>query len=88
MFEYSSEDLDTGIAEVDAIETKYSQDLLEYQFQLEDDTIFLLEDGGSLIKEDFSTTIEPIDNTDFSSLLTVEGILDFSESNPFGEIGG
>ena len=88
LFEYSSEDLDTGIAEVDAIETKYSQDLLEYQFQLEDDSLFLLEDGGSLIKEDFSTTIEPIDNTDFSSLLTVEGILDFSESNPFGEIGG
>ena len=32
LFEYSSEDIDTGIAEIDAIETKYSQDMLEYQF--------------------------------------------------------
>ena len=88
LFEYRSEDLDTGITEIDAIETKYSQDLLEYQFQMETGELLLLEDGGSLIKEDFSTNIEPIDNTDFSNLLTVEGILDFSENNPFGEIGG
>ena len=88
LFEYSSEDLNTGITDIDAIETKYSQDLLEYQFQMETGELLLLEDGGSLIKEDFSTTIEPIDNTDFSNLLTVEGILDFSERNPFGEIGG
>ena len=89
MFEYSSEDLDTGIATIDAIETKYSQDMLEYQFKKEDGGLFLKEDGGSLITEAYQTSVsEPIDNADFDNLLTLEGILDFSESNPFGEIGG
>ncbi len=89
LFEYSSEDIDTGIAEIDAIETKYSQDMLEYQFQIEDGSLFLKEDGGSLITEAYQTTVsEPIDNADFDNLITLEGILDFSETNPFGEIGG
>jgi len=89
LFEYSSEDLDTGIATIDAIETKYSQDMLEYQFKKEDGGLFLKEDSGSLITEAYQTSVsEPIDNADFDNLLTTEGILDFSESNPFGEIGG
>jgi hypothetical protein len=89
LFEYSSEDIDTGIAEIDAIETKYSQDMLEYQFKLESGDLFLKEDGGSLITEAYQTKVsEPIDNKDFDDILTLEGILDFSETNPFGEIGG
>ena len=47
------------------------------------------EDSGSLITEAYQTSVsEPIDNADFDNLLMTEGILDFSESNPFGEIGG
>ena len=89
LFEYSSEDIDTGVAEIDAIETKYSQDMLEYQFKLESGDLLLKEDTGSLITEAYQTTVsEPIDNADFDNLITLEGILDFSESNPFGEIGG
>lgn len=89
LYEYSSEDLDTGIATIDAIETKYSQDMLEYQVKLETGDLFLKEDGGSLITELYQTAVsEPIDNADFDNLITLEGILDFSESNPFGEIGG
>lgn len=89
LFEYSSEDIDTGIAEIDAIETKYSQDMLEYQVKLESGDLFLKEDGGSLITEAYQTKVsEPIDNKDFDDILTLEGILDFSETNPFGEIGG
>ena len=87
MFEYSSEDIRTGIAEIDGIEEKYSQDMLEYQLQMENGDLLLKEDGGSLIKENYSTNIEPIDNVDFDNLITLEGILDFSEKNPFGEIG-
>ena len=42
----------------------------------------------SIIKEDFAVNkSEPIDNADFDNLVTLEGILDFSEKNPFGEIG-
>ncbi len=87
LFEYSSEDLDTGITTIDSLETKYSQDMLEYQMLQEDGTLILNETNGSIIKEDYSVTQEPIDNADFDNLVTLEGILDFSEKNPFGEIG-
>jgi len=88
LFEYSSEDLDTGITLIDGIETKYSQDMLEYQINLEDGGLFLKEDTGSLILESYQTAaIEPIDNLDFDNINFLEGILDFSEKNPFGEIG-
>ena len=88
LFEYSSEDLDTGITTIDSIETKYSQDMLEYQMMLEDGSLMLNETSGSIINESYNTNVmEPIDNTDFDNLITLEGILDFSEKNPFGEIG-
>ena len=87
LFEYSSEDLDTGITTIDSLETKYSQDMLEYQMLQEDGTLILNETNGSIIKEDYSVTQEPIDNAHFDNLVTLEGILDFSEKNPFGEIG-
>lgn len=88
LFEYSSEDLDTGITTIDGIETKYSQDMLEYQLQLEDGSLWLKEDTGSIINESYQTNAsEPIDNLDFDNIQFLEGILDFSEKNPFGEIG-
>lgn len=88
LFEYSSEDLDTGIATIDTIETTYSQDMLEYQMLLEDGGLWLKEDTGSIINEQYQTSKhEPIDNLDFDRIQFLEGILDFSEKNPFGEIG-
>ena len=88
LFEYSSEDMATGIEAIDGIETKYSQDMLEYQLKTEDNYLLLKEDSGSLISEAYQTSVsEPIDNQDFDNLLTLEGILDFSEGNPFGEVG-
>jgi hypothetical protein len=88
LFEYSSEDLDTGITEIDAIETKYSQDMLEYQLLGENGDLILNETNGCIINESYNTaTSEPIDNVDFDNIVTLEGILDFSERNPFGEIG-
>ena len=87
LFEYSSEDLDTGITLIDGIETTYSQDMLEYQLQLEDGGLWLKEDSGSIINEGYQIKSEPIDNADFDNLNFLEGILDFSEKNPFGEIG-
>ena len=62
--------------------------MLEYQINLEDGGLFLKEDTGSLILESYQTAaIEPIDNLDFDNINFLEGILDFSEKNPFGEIG-
>ena len=130
-FEYSSEDLDTGIAEIDSIETDNSLDQLSHQMTLESATtfteFFALEQGtpsdGQLILEDsllgdkiLSETVDntgsivmennvedadasyiiletyrvdTIDETAQNDLFDSEEdtILDFTESNPFGDAG-
>jgi len=93
-FEYASEVIDTGIAEIDAIETDNSLDMLSHQMTLEDGS-------GSLILEnavegaaasyiiletyDIATIDENSQNEDFE--LADDNILDFTESNPFGDAG-
>lgn len=88
LFEYSSEVIETGITELDAVTEEDSLDMLIYQFLLQDNTLFLLEDFSSLILESYSTVGSDVqtDSEDFKNFNTVEDILDFSEVNPFGEI--
>ena len=98
-FEYSSERIDTGIAEIDSTEDSLSTDTMNFQFSLENETgSFVIEsDIGKieyLINEGFSmSTQQPVDQglifeeqagTTTSS--TTDDILDFSERNPFGEV--
>ena len=121
-FEYSSEDLDTGITEIDAIETANSLDQLVYQItmeqsstttyneglELEDGTgnleqegstdnligenetggdQIVLETGDYIIQEAFK--VDTVDENAMNDFFEKEDddILDFSESNPFGDIG-
>jgi len=138
-FEYSSEDLDTGIKEIDAIETAYTLDALGFQLALEQTTTFnqgislednsglvgLFESGsvsfysgssssdtivgeneelnGAIIAENLADTGDPEyiiqeeyvvgdmsrDKTAQNELFDVldDTILDFTESNPFGDAG-
>jgi len=87
LFVYSSEVLDTGTDADDIMETN-SLDMLRYQFLLEDGGLFTLEDASTMILEEYSSqkTNANTDNEDFANLNSVEGILDFSERNPFGEL--
>ena len=137
-FEYSQEAIDTGITEIDVIESETSTSTSEYQFTLEQSSTYnegleindtvntfgvLLEetDGDQIIMEDETTsagdniilenaadTGEPqylvqetyiIGNRDSSDTLIKEAqnelfdalddtVLDFSETNPFGDAGG
>ena len=136
LYDYSSEIIDTGISDIDAIETEQSQDALIYQFTLEqssavneeirlehgtDDDVaagLLLEetDGDNIVGETDSTSIgesilleQAADSGDDSYLIQEDYIvgdfdqdktsqnemfeaksrtvLDFSESNPFGDVG-
>ena len=135
LYDYSSEIIDTGISDIDAIETEQSQDTLIYQFTLEQssavneeirletgtddlDTGLLLEetDGDNIVGESDSTSVgESIlleqaadsgdnqyliqedyivgdfdqDKTSQNELFEVKSrtVLDFSESNPFGDAG-
>lgn len=96
-FIYSSEILDTGIIGIDTIEDTRSLDMFNYELQLEDESgTLLLENGFKLIKEDYTLadtssvtttgqSIEPFArNDDFG--LTADDIIDFSATNPFGEV--
>ena len=129
-FEYSSEVLDTGIADIDVIEDKRSVDELQWQFigeiasgviynekiglgwgtvmatgpgdlLLEDDSYvlcqdetgfdaILLEDSGEgyeffIINEAFTIkTQDPLSDNSFLDTQALS-ILDFTETNPFGE---
>ena len=136
LYDYSSEIIDTGISDIDAIESEQSQDALIYQFTLEqsssvtedirleygtDDDVasgLLLEetDGDNILGESDSTSVgESIlleqaadsgddayliqedyivgdfdqDKTAQNELFEIKSrtILDFSESNPFGDVG-
>ena len=130
-FEYSSEELDTGIAAIDAIETDNSLDQLSHQMTLENATtfneFFALEEGtpsdgklkledsllgdkiisetvdniGSIVMENSvegaeadyiileTYRVDTIDETAQNDLFDSEEdtILDFTESNPFGDAG-
>ena len=130
-FEYSSEELDTGIAEIDAIEDANSLDQLSHQMTLENATTFtenfaleqgtpsdgllVLEDSllgdniisesvdniGSIVLENNvegalasyiileTSRVDTIDEGAQNDLFDSEEdtILDFTESNPFGDAG-
>ena len=130
-FEYGSEELDTGIAAIDSIETDNSLDQLSHQMTLENATtfneFFALETGtpsegqlrledsllgdkiisetvdniGSIVMENSvegaeadyiileTYRVDTIDETAQNDLFDSEEdtILDFTESNPFGDAG-
>jgi len=130
LFDYGSEELDTGITEIDAISDDLSIASSEYQLTLENASIvgqpltldifgytldfadvtldssivsegddpasygesILLETGGDeyIISEDYYIGDGVIDKTAQNDLFDDldDTVLDFSESNPFGDAGG
>ena len=126
LFEYSSEALDTGIAEIDAIEDALSVNTMNHQITLEqssavnenfrlerftdgeliidetdsdkiigeDDSTSVgerlqLEDGSYVVQEDYIVGDMSTDKTAQNELFDEQDdtILDFTESNPFGDVG-
>ena len=88
LFEYGNEALDTGVAEIDVIEDLHSTNSIDfYDILLEDGSGELLfENGFNMIQESYS--IDNIDKGSINDWLQGEsdGIIDFTDSNPFGEI--
>ena len=90
-FEYSSEVMDTGVSDIDGIQTSESLDALGYQIVLETATEsgtnhLITEDGAFIVQEDYN--IDTIDTSSDSQFFETQGdsILDFTERNPFGEV--
>jgi hypothetical protein len=102
-WEYSSEDLETGVQAIDEKEDIYTLNQIDHNISLENETgALLLEndtvntDNNYFLLETFNETINSTyaDNNDldneagFDTASTADDILDFSETNPFGDPGG
>ena len=90
LFDYSSEGINTGFSEIDGIEDNLTLDVLQYQFDLDDDGTYgagkiKSEDGGSYIQEFTISTTDAQANNQFFQTQSAS-IIDFSESNPFSEV--
>lgn len=87
LYRYSSEAFNTGVGEIDGVSISNSFNLNDYNLLTEDGFKVLLEyyTPSPITLESFSlnTILPNTDNEDFKSEISV---LDFSESNPFGEI--
>tara|TARA_R110000772_G_scaffold7228_7_gene24763 strand:+ start:2291 stop:3046 length:756 start_codon:yes stop_codon:yes gene_type:complete len=88
LFEYSHEVIDTGIADIDAIEDNYSgvKQNLELLDEASDRLVF--ENGFAIIQEEYK--IETTDNqanNEFFQAASNISFIDFTEVNPFSEGG-
>ena len=95
-FEYTSEIIDTGIATIDAIENNLTTDSRAYQLSLENEIGSIqLEnaadtgDASFIILEDYIVGDYETDKTSQNELFDQldDTVLDFTESNPFGDVG-
>lgn len=77
--------LDTGNTAIDSIESRYTQDVLIYEFLLEDGDAMLGEDGGNLLQEFRIEDTVVSANNEYITQQSFKYI-DFSESNPFSEV--
>ena len=100
-WEYSSEELNTGVGTIDSAEDQYSLDMLAHQFTLENEvgSLQLENDSASgdanyLLLETYALQTQSAyaQNNDldaqagFDTSSTTDDILDFTERNPFGEV--
>ena len=88
LYQYSHENINTEISEIDKIEDDLSQDIAANSLTFEDGTGFYLETDrpSELVLEtyDINNTDKNAQNDDFET--NVSDILDFTERNPFGEV--
>lgn len=87
-FTYSNEDFETGDAEIDAIETKFSFATDSYEIVDEDGEVIQSENGVNIVAETATTTVPAaldslLVQNEFFKIQSQE-IIDFSETNPFG----
>jgi hypothetical protein len=84
--EYSSERIDTDVADIDAIEDQYSLSNTNREKLLDEDAfLFLHEDGTFIVNEADVVVAAEIsaDNEEIGQKIIDDDILDFSEQNPF-----
>jgi hypothetical protein len=82
-FQYASEKLETGVAEIDAIEDNFTYD--QPYIRAEHGEIFDTESGLDIsLEQATGPTTDQTDNTNLD--VAGSGLIDFDETNPFGEV--
>jgi hypothetical protein len=87
LFEYSNENIDTGIPAIDRIVTDFSTDILNYAFR--DETGFPMcdEDGNYIVDESYGNNDLAVNaqNNAFTQENTSNNVINFNELDPFNE---
>ncbi len=88
LFEYSGEKMNTGIEEIDSLQSGFSINAIDYVLRAEDGSIILDEEGNYIVHETYLQN-EMISDTEDNDLIQQEAddILDFSSRDPFSETG-
>jgi len=88
LFEYSSEVFNTGIPEIDIMQTKFSENVLDWTILDEDGNYLMTEDSDYLVVETFEGASSQA-NIDVIGDVQTEsnGFVDFTEKDPFSEMG-
>lgn len=92
LFEYSNEEFNTGIAEIDLIQKKFSTDMLDYVLADEAGNTLTDEAGNTIVSETYNfDTINPAADNDVIQSgsenfgIGSDDFIDFTEKNPFAE---
>ena len=92
LFEYSNEQFNTGIAEIDAIQQNYSTNILDYTLLDEESNYLIDEDGNYFVVEGYDTGAINLaeDNNIIQSgsenfPIGSDDFIDFTEKDPFSE---
>lgn len=87
LFEYSNEVMNTGFDAIDDLQNNYSDALNVFAITTENDLEIKMEDGYSLIREEFDLEVQDVLSDNFDIQDESDGFLDFTEADPFSEGG-
>ena len=85
LFEYSNEIFNTGIPEIDRMQTKLSTNILDYALKSENNLFLQNEDGDFITNEKYNLNV--ILGTETNEIFDIEpaDFIDFSQTDPFSE---
>lgn len=89
VFEYSSEILNTGIDEIDAIERKYSTNMSSFGILTQDGYTISDQDGFDIVQGqyDFDAQMQDVfaDNDEIQTEQNLDSLIDWTDIDPFSE---
>lgn len=85
LFEYSNERFITGIPEIDSIQEKLSTDILDYAILDDTGKALVTDTGDTLVTDKYNLEEIDILQDNHDIQVRADGIIDFSNSNPFSE---